>query len=250
MSSKSLSDLLIHLKLYGFKEALDIQLSNPEFMELDFCEQLSLLLEHEKSYKQNKKLARMISASNVKYRSACMENIDYQVKRGLNKKQLLSLAQFGWVQKFQNVLVTGPTGVGKTEIGCALAMNAVRQDYSALFFRMSRLLEMLEICRADGSLPRFRMKLAKADILVLDDLGITPLNDMNRRDLLDIIEDRVGSGSVVVTSQLPVNKWHEYIGENTLADAILDRLVHRSHKIQMRGESMRKLKESVGEDYV
>jgi DNA replication protein DnaC len=157
------------------------------------------------------------------------------------------MSGFSWLEKKQHLIITGPTGAGKSNTACAVGNNAIRQGYSVLYKRVPRLCEELEVAHGDGSLPSLRSKIQKFDLLILDEWAVSPLSRRSRLDLLEIIEDRAGSGSLVVTSQMPVEQWHSFIGDPTIADAIMDRLIHRSHKIELRGESMRKLKESVQE---
>ena len=171
---------------------------------------------------------------------ACLEDVDFRHRRGLDKPLVLSLADGRWVREHLNVLICGPTGVGKSWIACALAHSACRHGHSAFYLRLSRLLSALAIARADGRYPKLLASLAKTQVLVLDDWGLAPLSTENRHDLLEVLEDRHGVRSTIVTSQLPVEKWHDVIGDPTLADAILDRLVHNAHRLDLKGDSMRK----------
>jgi DNA replication protein DnaC len=172
--------------------------------------------------------------------SASIEDLDFHLPRGLDSSFVLSLAEGGWVTAHRNVLVTGPTGVGKTFVACALAQAALRRDHRALYLRVPRLLDELVLARADGRLPRLMAAWARLDLLILDDLGLQPLTPPQAADLLELIEDRHGRRSTIVTSQLPVGHWHEALGEPTIADAILDRLVHGAYRIELRGESLRR----------
>jgi DNA replication protein DnaC len=174
--------------------------------------------------------------------AASMENIDYRSPRGLDKSVVLSLASCDWVRKHRNVIIVGPTGSGKTYLSCALAHRACREGMTAFYLRTPKLYYTLAMARADGSYARVLAKLARTSVLVLDDLGMAALTDSERQDLLEVIEDRHGSASTIITSQLPVEHWHEVIGDPTIADALLDRLVHNAHKINLKGESMRKRK--------
>jgi DNA replication protein DnaC len=164
----------------------------------------------------------------------------------MNMQQLQSLLTCDWIERNQCTLITGPTGVGKTWLACALGNQAARRGFPIQYHRMGRMLEELEIARGDGSLPTLRGRLGRVKLLILDDWGLSPLTPTMRQDLLEIIDDRLGSGALLITSQLPVSGWHEYIGEPTIADAILDRLVHSAHRIELRGESMRKLQVTQG----
>lgn len=174
-----------------------------------------------------------------------MEDIDYRHPRGLDKAQMLKLAECQWIKEHQNLIITGPTGIGKTWLACALAHKACREGYSALYTRLPRLLQDIGISKGDGRYPKLMKDLAKTDLLILDDWGLSPLKGDQLRDLLEVLEDRHGLRSTLVTSQLPVDNWHDYLGDPTLADAILDRLIHNAHRIPLRGESMRKQKESL-----
>ena len=171
---------------------------------------------------------------------ACMEDIDYRHARGLDRSLMSDLARCQWARQHLNILITGPTGVGKTWIACALAQKACREGYSAQYLRLPRLLAELVIAKGDGRYPKLLASLAKTDVLILDDWGLSELDAGQRRDLLEILEDRHDVRSTLITSQLPIDKWHQIIGDPTLADAILDRLVHNAYKINLKGESMRK----------
>ena len=171
-----------------------------------------------------------------------MEDVDYDVRRGLDRSQMGGLSSCDWVQHQQNILITGATGCGKTWLACALGNQAARKGYSVFYRRAPRLLESLAVAHADGTLPKLRQQLAKADVLILDDWGLAPLNAMARSDLLEILDDRINTTTTIITSQLPVSAWHSYIGDPTLADAILDRLVHTAHHLSLKGDSLRKKK--------
>ena len=170
-----------------------------------------------------------------------MEDIDYKAPRGIDKSVILRLASCDWIRSAQNIIITGPTGVGKTYLACALANRACRMGFSAFYIRIPKLFQELGIARADGSYPKIMKKLAKAKVLILDDLGLSPMTAPERRDLLEVIEDRHAFCSTIVATQLPIENWHENIRDPTIADAILDRLIHNAHKINLKGESMRKL---------
>jgi len=174
------------------------------------------------------------------HRNACPEDIDFSPKRGIDKRQVMDLLACEWILRGQHVVITGATGTGKTWLGCALGREATRKGHSVAYYRMPRLLEEMEIAHADGSLPKLRTRLAKARMLILDDWGVAPIGDRGRQDLLEVIDDRVPGGSVLITSQLPTKAWHDYLGEPTLADAVLDRLLHNKHTIELKGDSMRK----------
>ncbi len=197
------------------------------------------MAEQEESERNNKRLARLLRAARFKL-AARVEDIDYEHPRGLKKAQLATLASGDWLNKYRNLLITGPCGSGKSYLACALGHNACLQGYSVRYYRTSRLLEELTLCHGDGSYSKELRKLAKTDLLILDDWGLEPLTQQQRNDLLEIMDDRHEHSSTLVTSQLPTQQWHGSIGDETLADAILDRLMHNAHRLTLKGESMRK----------
>jgi DNA replication protein DnaC len=227
------------MKLFGMRDALSEQLELSSYDSLSFEERMGMLIDREWTDRENRKLERRMKAARLKI-PASMEDIDYRASRGLDASLMRSLADCRWVPSHSTVLIVGPTGTGKTYLSCALADQAMRKGYSALYFRAPRLFSALLMSRADGSWPRFLSKLEKADVLVVDDWGLAPLTDGERRQFLEVLEDRHGSKSTIIASQLPVASWHEVIGEPTVADAILDRLVHNAHRIELKGASMRK----------
>lgn len=240
MSEAQTIQQLRELKLNGMAEALEAQLESPGSQSLPFSDRLALLVDAECHNRDNRRQQRLMAQAKLKVRHACLEDIDYRARRGLDKSQLLSLGQCSWIERHQHLLITGPTGVGKTWLSCAFGMQAIRRGWSVAYHRVSRLLEETEIARADGSLSSLRSKIARCHLLILDDFGMSPLTDIGRQDLLEIVDDRTGTGAILIAAQLPVSKWYDYIHEPTLADAILDRIVHRAHKVELRGESMRK----------
>ncbi|GAB3306664.1 ATP-binding protein [Haliea atlantica] len=232
-------DKLQTLKLTGMVAALADQMTSPEIDELAFEERLGLLVDREITERENRRMSNRLRRAKLRHQ-ATLEDIDYRNPRGLDKGLIQSLSACQWVKEHLNVLITGPTGAGKTWLACALAHKACREDYTAQYVRLTRLLRELMIAKGDGSYPKLLTNLAKVDVLILDDWGLMKLSAENRRDLLEVLEDRHGLRSTVATSQLPIEEWHGVIGDATLADAILDRLVHNAYKINLRGESMRK----------
>lgn len=231
-------DKLTRLKLYGMARALQEQ-SELDLEHLGFEERLGLLVDREATERDNKQFALRLQRARLKSNTAA-EDTDFRHARGLDKVLFQRLLVGRWLADKQNVLLTGPTGVGKTWLACALAHQACRQGYSAYYVRLPRLLEEMSIGRADGRYGRLLKQLARIDALIIDDWGLAALDDGHRRDLLEILDDRHEARSTIVTSQLPLEHWHTAIGNATLADAILDRLVHNAHQLNLRGESMRK----------
>jgi len=232
---------LREMKLAGMAEALAEQLSDSDASAMTFEDRLGLLVDREDITRANRRLRARLTQAKLRL-SACVEDIDYHSRRGLSKTVILGLASGRWLGEHLNILITGPTGVGKTYLACALAQQACRQGRRALYLRLPRLCHDLEIARADGSYHKQLAKLARHDLLVLDDWGLAPLSPAGRRDLLEILDDRYQRRSTLITSQLPVGKWHEYLDDPTLADAILDRVIHNAHKIELSGDSLRKQK--------
>ena len=240
MLKQPMIEKLLAMRLHGMAEALQAQEQDPTVEELSFLERLSLLVDQQWTWRQNQALARRLKVAKLRG-NPCVEDIDYRTSRGLNKSVIRALTQeSGWVRNHENVFVLGPTGVGKSFIASALAQKACRDGFSALYTRAAALFRDLALARADGSLRNLLAKLSRIDVLVIDDWVMAPLSESDRRDFWEICEDRYQTRSTILTSQLPVSKWHEQIGNPTLADGILDRLVHNAHRIEMRGESMRK----------
>jgi DNA replication protein DnaC len=234
-------DKLQHLKFTGMAAALAEQMQMPDIEELAFEERLGLLVDRELTERENRRLSSRLRRARLKH-NAALEDIDYRHPRGLDKSLIQFLATCQWVKEHLNILITGPTGVGKTWIACALAHKACREGYTAGYLRLPRLLQDMAIAKGDGRYPKLLATLAKTDVLVLDDWGLAKLTGEQRRDLLEILEDRQATRSTLATSQLPIETWHDIIGDPTLADAILDRLVHNAYRINLKGASMRKRK--------
>lgn len=228
------------LRLNAMADAFEQQRGNPALQDLPFEDRLAMLVDHERQARESRRVSRLLKTARLKASEAAVEDIDYRASRGLDKRQLTSLMSCDWVSKGQNLIFTGPTGVGKTWLACAFANLAARRGWPVLYRRLPRLLEEMEIAREDGSLHKLRQQLARTRVLVIDDWGVCSLSNQGRQDLLEVVDDRVATLSTVITSQLPIGEWHGYLGEPTLADAILDRLVHAAHQIALRGDSMRK----------
>lgn len=233
-------DRLHALKLDGMVRALEEQRRLPASHELSFEDRLGLLLDRECSWRDSRRLERLLRAAKLKHADACLEDLQHGAARGIDKMQIANLSGGDWIRQGQSLLLTGATGVGKTWLACAFAQHACRQGFSALYLRVPRLAEMLRIAHADGSFGRSLSQLARIDVLILDDWGLTPLDQTARHDLLEVIDDRSTGKSTVLTSQLPIDHWHAWLNDATVADAILDRLVHRSHRIALSGDSLRK----------
>ena len=230
------------LKLPGMAVAFEEQLIQPVTQSLAFNDRFGLIVDREVSHRDNQRLGRLLKNARLKH-SACAEDIDYRAGRGLDRAVMSSLIGGDWIRQTQNLILTGATGCGKTWIACALGHQACRQGLSVLYTRTSRLMEEMKLAHADGSFRKRLAQIARMDLLILDDWGLSTMTAAERQDLLELIDDRTRK-STLITSQIPVNAWHEVIGEPTLADAILDRIVHRAHTIEMTGDSMRKTKKT------
>lgn len=228
------------LRLDGMVHALADQATSSAAAALPFEDRLGLLVQREIDWRDGKRLTRLLKAAKLKVSGACVEDIDWRGSRGLDRNLLTALAGGDWLRHGHNVLITGATGVGKTWLACALAQQAARLGFSVLYLRAPRLLEELRVAHGDGSFARRLAQLARIDLLAIDDFAIAPISAADRNDLLELLDDRVGARATLITSQLPVSAWHEWLGDPTLADAILDRIVHSAHKIALKGESMRR----------
>jgi DNA replication protein DnaC len=240
MLTEPTKDKLVRLALPGMARAWEEQQGNAEISALSFDERFGLLVDAEWLERQNKRLARVLREAKLRIATACVEDVHASASRGLDKKRLRELATCTWIEHHHNVAITGPAGVGKTYLACALAQQACRRSYRALYRRLPRLFDELTLARADGSYPRLLARLARIDVLVINDWGLVPVGASERRDLLEIMEDRYGQRSTIFASQLPIAKWHDHVGDPAIADAICDRLLHNAHRIELRGELLRK----------
>jgi DNA replication protein DnaC len=234
------------LHLNGMKNALLEQMEQTHlYTEMPFEERFSILVDNEVSERKNRRIKYMLKNARLKYKNANINDIDYHSKRGLDKKLILSLSNNDWLDNSHNIIITGPTGTGKTWLANALANHAVISGYSAHYIRISTLIEELSLKRAEGDYLKWLKKIQKFQLLILDDLGLMALSTEQTQELLEVIESRSTIGSIIVTSQLPIKEWYAYFKNPTLADAIMDRLIHNAYKINLKGESMRKVKNSI-----
>jgi len=232
-------DRLYELRLFGMAKALEEQDGSSQYESLDFLDRLALLVDRESAERDSNRLRLRLKQAKLRL-TATVEDVDYRHPRGLDKSLVLALAGCRWIREHQNVIVTGPTGVGKSYLACALAHKACREGFRALYLRAPRLFDDLALAKADGRYRRVLAAYARIDLLVIDDWGLTNLTEEQRRDVLEILEDRHDLRSTLIASQLPIEKWHKVIGDPTLGDAILDRLVHNAHKLALKGDSLRK----------
>ncbi len=234
-------DKLDLMKLYGMSDGLKEQMASSAYKDLSFEERFGMLVDKEMVCRDNRKLQMLLRKAHLRYPNACIEDINFRVKRGIIKQVILKLAQNEWIRNKQNIIIIGSTGVGKSYIACTFGNNACRAGISTYYVRLPRLLKDFEIARADGRYIKLLQRLSRVKLLIVDDWGLSSLSDVERRDFLEITEDRHNVRSTIICGQLPIDKWHDVIGDPTIADAICDRLIHNAHKINLKGESMRKI---------
>ena len=232
-------DQLRALKLLAFADGLQQQMSQPDTLAMSFEERLALLVDRELAARSDRKRIRLLQRANLKYPDAAIENAEFSDIRGMDRRTLTSLALSGWVERGDTILISGATGVGKSWLACALAQYACRHGHSALYLRVPRMAEELKVLHGSGAFGKWLLQLARIEVLVLDDWGVGPITSTLRSDLLEIIDDRATQRATIITHQLPVDHWHGWIGDATIADAILDRLLQREHRIALEGESRR-----------
>lgn len=233
-------DKLRNMRLGTMAEAWMKQREDPKIHELDFDSRFGFLVDAEHLARDSKRIGRALRAAKLRIGNACIEDIDFAPKRELDRALIRQLGTCAWIASHANVIITGATGTGKSYVACALGQQACRSGFRVAYRRMPRLIEELALAHADGTYTRLLGRLAKVDVLVLDDWGLAPLRDQERRDMLEIVEDRHGARATIITSQLPVENWHDYVGDPTIADALLDRVVHTAHRIKLKGPTRRK----------
>ncbi len=237
----SLIEQTTTLSLSGVRESLLFQSETTQYHSLSFEERLFHLFEAEINQREDKRIKRMLSVAKLKDKNASLDQVEYLSKRGLDKSVILSLATCEFINKNQNILITGATGVGKSFLAQALARKAIFSGYSTKYYRVTSLLQEIKMARLDGSYTKTLAKMSKFKLLILDDFGVTPLQGDEISNLFEIIEERIFAGALIITAQLPIKEWHAYLGNETIADAMMDRLIHTAHKIELKGDSMRKI---------
>jgi DNA replication protein DnaC len=241
-------DQLRGLRLDGMVHAIEEQATSTAAAALSFEDRLTLLVQSEVAWRDDRRVARLLKAAKLKVSSACIEDINWRASRSLDRGLITTLAGGDWLRHARNLLICGATGSGKTWLACALAHQAARSGFSVLYVRAARLFDELQVAHGDGSFARRLAQLAKLDLLVIDDFAISPMGPAERNDLLELLDDRIGSRSTLITSQLPVKAWHTYLNDPTLADAILDRVVHSSHKIELKATKSLRDKDGAATD--
>ncbi|TWJ13677.1 IS21-like element helper ATPase IstB [Geobacter argillaceus] len=237
-------DKLNAMRLYAMAHAFQEQVANPNMAQLSFEERFGLIVDHQMTVLENTRMQSRLKAAKLRL-PACIEDLDFRPDRGMDRSQVMSLTGNQWVRGKQNILITGPTGAGKSYLACALAQKACRDGYTTFYQRTPRLFHELAVARHDGRYLKLMSSLGKCEVLILDDFLLSSISRDEQRELLEIIEDRYGRKSTVITSQLPIKAWHDAMQDPTMADAILDRLVHNGHKVELKGDSMRKRKSSL-----
>ena len=245
MSVNQTISKLSEMKLSGMAKSYQDRRTKPDHKDLSFDEFFGIIVDDEHIYRKNKRLKRLLKRAKFKISAACLEEVDYKQQRGLQKTHVVNLQNTSWLEKHQNILITGPTGVGKTYLACAFGNWACRNGFTVSYFRWPRLFGDIMASKGAGNYLKHLKKLAKTNLLVVDDFGINALSDNDRKDFLEIIEDRYMAGSTIITSQFPIKEWHEFMGEPTIADAVMDRLLHVSYKFELRGGSMRKPQKNI-----
>ena len=240
MLTQPTQEQLAELRLFALARAWQAQHEDPSIDDLGFDERLALLVDAEWTDRQNKRLTRLLREAKLRISGACLEDVEYAKERKIERVLLRQLTTGRWIEAHQNVVITGATGVGKTYMACALAQQACRLGHRVLYRRAPRLSDELALARADGTYSKLLARFARTEVFVLDDWGLAPVKDLERRDLLEIMEDRHGLRSTIWTSQLPVAKWHDHLGDPTIADALCDRLLHNAHRVVLQGPSRRK----------